>query len=408
VVSRIAVALILSFGLLGFAAPAHAAPPLRILLEGDSITQGFHGDYTWRYRLDKELRRQGVAFDFVGSRTRPQIKPGFTTASYADPHFDTNHFAQVGTTLAQHAGWVHGEVGRQDPDLVVIAAGINDIRHGSSPEQVDQSLRAWIANARSAKPTLRIVVSPVLDSTDPAMPWLTDRIHAYNQLAIATAAELSTPESPITVADTTRGWSVTADTGENLHPNPTGETLIAQRIAEHFHDLGILPNQPDIYRPTVWDRHPMIKVRLKGQRAALSWDWQALSSVRVWRHRLGYPAVVTTYRAASATTAPLRPGTYDFRVQFWRYRTSTPYGAITRITVIAKPDAVSNVHITRTGIHWTKAARATSYRVRYKTRGWHTRTTTSPRIHVLRVKRAKVWAVNSSGSSKVTVAHRGP
>ena len=52
------------------AAPAHAAAePVRILIAGDSITQGYAGDYTWRYFLDHSLREAGTDFDFVGTRT---------------------------------------------------------------------------------------------------------------------------------------------------------------------------------------------------------------------------------------------------------------------------------------------------------------------------------------------------
>ena len=53
-----------------------------------SITQGFNGEYTRRYRLDKEFIRQGVDVDFVGSRRDPYVKAGFTTSTYADPGFD--------------------------------------------------------------------------------------------------------------------------------------------------------------------------------------------------------------------------------------------------------------------------------------------------------------------------------
>jgi hypothetical protein len=50
------------------AAAAVEAEPVRIMLFGDSITQGSTGDWTWRYRLWQTLAAAGVDFDFVGPR----------------------------------------------------------------------------------------------------------------------------------------------------------------------------------------------------------------------------------------------------------------------------------------------------------------------------------------------------
>jgi hypothetical protein len=42
-------------GVLLTAVPARAAAATRVLIVGDSITQGSAGDFTWRYRLWKHL-----------------------------------------------------------------------------------------------------------------------------------------------------------------------------------------------------------------------------------------------------------------------------------------------------------------------------------------------------------------
>jgi hypothetical protein len=41
----------------------------RIMVVGDSISQGSAGDFTWRYRLDRHLAGAGAAVDFVGPRS---------------------------------------------------------------------------------------------------------------------------------------------------------------------------------------------------------------------------------------------------------------------------------------------------------------------------------------------------
>ena len=325
-------------GVLSGVPPAHAASPgpLRILMTGDSITQGFHGDYTWRYRLWREFRRQRVSADFVGSRSGPVVGAGFGSSSYLDPNFDRGHYAQVGTLLQAQAGRIGREIRSQTPDMIVLACGVNDLRHGATPAQAGQYLRNWIDSARQAKPDVRMILALVLNATDPQKPWLPQRIAEYNALVRTAAAELSTPLSPISVAETTRGWSVPTHTHDNLHPNPTGETLIAQRFAETFHRLGVLPQAPALYRYTTWNRQPRVRVVLRGRRAVLSWDSQAVSGVRVWMHRAGrranFSAVI--HRGSSLTTGRLaRRSTYEFRVQLTRARMSTPLGYVTRIRV---------------------------------------------------------------------------
>ncbi len=103
-------------GLLVAPAPAQAGTgTLRIMLEGDSITQGVDGDYTWRYRFYRELVRQRVRFDFVGTRTSAWVEPGFRSSSYADPRFDQHHFARAGSTLLVHSTQVHDQVAGRAP-----------------------------------------------------------------------------------------------------------------------------------------------------------------------------------------------------------------------------------------------------------------------------------------------------
>jgi hypothetical protein len=47
-----------------------------MMVVGDSISQGFEGDFTWRYRLWEWFSSQGLAVDFVGPfiGTRPKHK----------------------------------------------------------------------------------------------------------------------------------------------------------------------------------------------------------------------------------------------------------------------------------------------------------------------------------------------
>ena len=397
------------------AAPAvSTSAPLRILLEGDSITQGFNGDFTWRYRFAKELTRQGVSYDLVGSRRSTFVKPGYSTSIYVDPNFDSDHFARVGSTIGAHIAEVGPEITAQDPDIVVFAAGINDLRSGFTVDQTEDRLRLWIERARAAKPDLQIIISQVLDSTEPDRPWLPGLTQQFRAREAEVVADLSTSESPITLADTNRGWSPGL-TYDKLHPTPTGETLIAQRIAEEFHRLGYLPQAPSIFRSTAWTRTARVAARVVGRHAVLTWDQQALYGVRIWMHRVGARAQVLSgfHGGGSFTTPTLARGArYEFRIQMARSASMvTPYGPLVSVQVRGStaPPPVTNVRVTSTGITWTRSPGATRYVVKYRrgaSKHWTTKRTRATSVRVTRVTTAVVRAVNRHGKSGARSAQR--
>src|SRR4051794_32428419 len=125
-------AALLAAGLVGVPpAPVAAAPddPLRILVVGDSMTQGSSGDWTWRYRLWRHLTDAGLAIDFVGPRTDlyDNVADQLGDHSYVDAAFDQDHAAKWGLSLAFMAadpptgiGWSIDElVAAYHPDVVL-------------------------------------------------------------------------------------------------------------------------------------------------------------------------------------------------------------------------------------------------------------------------------------------------
>ncbi len=77
---------------------AAADGPVRIMLVGDSITEGSSGDWTWRYRLAQSLEAAGVDYEFVGPRVTMLnlATDAHDSLEYADPSFDRHHFARWG------------------------------------------------------------------------------------------------------------------------------------------------------------------------------------------------------------------------------------------------------------------------------------------------------------------------
>ena len=389
--------------------------PLRLLLTGDSITQGFHGDFTWRYRLARELARQGVDADFVGSKHGAYLVGDWPSSDYADPAFDSDHFATVGTRLADQVPLIGAEVKAQRPDVVVVALGINDLRHAATPAQTLDLFRAWLCAVRSAQDHVTVVVSPVLAAQDGTRPWLAAAAAKYDALLAAALPTLSTDESPLVLARTDQGWDPSRYTVDGLHPNPTGETLIAQRIAETLHARYYLPQAPQIFALVPWTRTLAPTVASSPTVTLLRWRNQAVSGARIWWRRDGYAgrSSVAAYGGGRYTFTGLVPGArYTFRLQLVRVRLTGPWGPAVTV-VVPRPPApspVSRVVIGSTGVRWTAARGATSYLVSVHlggTRTWSAaRTTTRLQRSARRVVGARVWAVNAGGRSAARQAGR--
>src|SRR5215472_5861905 len=81
------------------ARPAGTSP--RIMIIGDSVTQGSSGDYTWQYRLYKHLLADGIRPHMVGPYgwLFNNVTGAARSYSYADPNFEHANDAKWGMAL---------------------------------------------------------------------------------------------------------------------------------------------------------------------------------------------------------------------------------------------------------------------------------------------------------------------
>jgi lysophospholipase L1-like esterase len=303
---------------------AHADGQVRIMLAGDSITQGFDGDFTWRYWLAQELGRLQVPFDFVG----PHRNPYGGNNAYLATGWDSDHDAKGGTTLAAQLQYVAADMRAYLPDVLVALYGTNDLRNGATTDQLLARWRAYVEQARSVRPDVALVLGEVNSGR------IAVRDDANTRLA-ALAAELSTAESPVLVADLdSPDWVTSRDTYDRTHPTPTGETLIAQRVGEALQALGVLPAAPAIARGFVpWTPPVRAAVHRVGNR--LSVDWRASKrryrarEVRVRWTNVRTGRTVTTSWTRHRThlrTRPLPRGTFRVEVQARRRTMTSVWG----------------------------------------------------------------------------------
>ncbi|XVV08552.1 GDSL-type esterase/lipase family protein [Actinoplanes sp. CA-131856] len=219
----------------------------KIMVVGDSISQGLEGDYTWRYRLWQHLATGGAAADFVGpytgtTRVPSDLPDGFPTVP-APPvfngayrnhlTFDSAHFAQWGRQAHQAMGDIRGQVATYRPDYLLVELGFNDLGWGvSNPDGLIGDMKNLIAQARAANPAIRVIVANVVRREPLAqLPQLDSIINEYNGKLPAALASVSTAASPVALADIASSYQWQFDAYDGLHPNGSGEHKIAKAFA---------------------------------------------------------------------------------------------------------------------------------------------------------------------------------
>jgi lysophospholipase L1-like esterase len=216
--------------------PAPVAPPaVRILVVGDSITQGGkrnREEYTYRLPLQRLLQARGVAFDFLGTRsaglhedaTWPEIAPGVP--------FDPDHAGYYGRKTAYVCGQVMAALPSMPvvPNVVLVHLGTNDQNSADPAAEVAAPLRELVVALRARNPRVAVLLGH-LNFND------SKGANAIRPLVEALASELDTPESPVLTVHHYRGWNEkprqpASDTFDWAHPNPVGQEKMAHAWLE--------------------------------------------------------------------------------------------------------------------------------------------------------------------------------
>ncbi|MFF3517520.1 GDSL-type esterase/lipase family protein [Streptomyces sp. NPDC002573] len=250
-----------------------------VMVVGDSISNGYEGDATWRYRLWEWAQDQNWQARFVGPLTGTekqnaahppeppplvenppapppaQPDPSQFTGAYAQsdaPGFvqgDSGHYAMWGRALGQDVGTIELVMAAQGaqghlPDVLLVELGFNDIGWQGAGAGLVDTMRKFVDNARNANPHVKIVLANVPQRTTlgDANPQLPQRTRDYDAALAQAAPGWSTPDSPVVIADVDKAMgcdpsSKTCATAyDGLHPNPLGEYRIAAAFGTALHD----------------------------------------------------------------------------------------------------------------------------------------------------------------------------
>lgn len=222
------------------AAPVQAYPsPTRILIIGDSVTQGQVGDTTWRFDLWKTLEAKGAGVDFVGPRTG--LYGGGTdydAPGYADPNFDQDHAARWGQQMTFPDYTTTDLVSTYAPDVVIQDLGINDLTWlGESPAVLIGLMEQFVSDARAARPGVTVILGQLTQH------WFAG-VDEYNALLDDLATRLDEPHQRVVVALAPSDYVEYVDTKDPAHPNASGEVKIAAQFADALRQVGIGVPQP--------------------------------------------------------------------------------------------------------------------------------------------------------------------
>lgn len=203
---------------------APAAPVVRYMPLGDSITDGFTVAGGYRTALwTRMVKDDGDKIDFVGSR-----KTGPATLG------DQDNEGHPGWCIDGPCGGntdelvyprVHRWMTTYKPDIVSIHLGTNDLKFGASGAVVAYRLDEVIAQIYRDDPGTYVVVATIVPMKDVAKPWAD-----YNRLIPRIATRYQKQGRQIEVADLADSVRQPRDFADSLHPNAEGYTKMANAL----------------------------------------------------------------------------------------------------------------------------------------------------------------------------------
>ncbi|WP_228924572.1 GDSL-type esterase/lipase family protein [Streptomyces sp. DH7] len=276
---------------------------IRVMVVGDSISQGHEGDYTWRYRLWQWFQENNISVDFVGpyhgtftpDQPSPPKPPLFVGEKPADQGirvdggyaagvaFDSDHYAHWGRQAAQIKDDIRGQVETYKPDLVLLAAGFNDMGWFVSDENGTlDSVETIIDQARAARPGVDFAVATVPHrSKIGGRDDLITKTDNFNRQLANAAPRWSKSISQVEVVDWQKKYSCAPAACpaayDGLHPNAFGEYQLAIAFEQTLHDRYGLGRGPIPFPPENLPVRPTpvptgLKAESSPQGVTVTWD----------------------------------------------------------------------------------------------------------------------------------------
>jgi lysophospholipase L1-like esterase len=220
---------------------AEAAAPSRILLVGDSITEGSGGDTAYRCKLWEAL---GGAVEFVGTRT--------DVGDCGTAGFDADHSGQGGITTANWVDMIGPGAFGLSFDAALVHLGTNDVNGVNFDwtqayvDGLEVEYRQLIAGLRQNNPNVTIYLARIIPCSfgpdgsgflgcdvthEGGQDNNGDDVEGINDVWARIAADSTTAASPIILVDHTSGFSLGDLKADGVHPNESGKAKMAAKWA---------------------------------------------------------------------------------------------------------------------------------------------------------------------------------
>jgi lysophospholipase L1-like esterase len=209
------------------------APPLKpvkIMLIGDSMTEGADSNGSYRRYLDGMLRKDGHLIDFVGSRR----KHNDDKTEPDNYEYDVDHEGHWGKSSAWMAENMQSLLASHVPDVAVIHLGTEDIlssKVAAEPltDGIVKNIGKVVDTLRARNGKMKIVLSTIIPvkGKESVVSLLNLKISRYVQ-------SNATRPCPVVLADPCKGFDVSRDlAADGAHPNASG----ARKMASVFADV---------------------------------------------------------------------------------------------------------------------------------------------------------------------------
>jgi len=222
-------------------------------------------------------REDHAPVDFVGGHKNTEGSPNLDWYPEYLTTFDRDNEGHSGYQTDELATIARLLSARQQPDIVLLWAGVNDIwnlgRGGVSNARF--GLRDIIEGIRSVVPGVTILLGHIAPYTQRNGEF----VESLNDAIVTVASELDTTESPVILVDHYTGFDTRSMTFDGLHNNRVGEAWVAENWFEVL--ASIWPDSEPFqintghsgawFNPDTSGQGQLIDVEPEGQVMFVSW-----------------------------------------------------------------------------------------------------------------------------------------
>ncbi len=206
--------------------------PVKIMPVGDSITEGKYTQGGYRKPLFDLLKANGYSVTFVGKEDNgdPANDTGFSKGM-ENPNHEGYGSARIGMLLAggtteKHTALpIKTSLANNNPDVVLIMLGTNDIFGITATDKMQATLTKLVDSIFEQNPNIAVVlasVPPILK-----VPARNADVDAYNAVIPGIVEKEKALNHKIEFADIHSVFGPTDLSGDKVHPSASGYTKMA-------------------------------------------------------------------------------------------------------------------------------------------------------------------------------------